>query len=441
MLSPTPLSLLCALLVCLPLAIIFTITTPSSRSATSCLQTSTITTPNSSTPSSRSATCCLQTSTPTTSSTTRANKSATVRPLSALLPAVKTLKKPHNKNTTTAATDTVSSSSSSPSLSQAATVRGRAAPNETDEDDNSQLLRVNPNPKPPLKKLAFMFLTTTPLPFAPLWELFFNNTPKYLYNIYIHADPSFNYTTPPFRGVFARRVISSKPTRRHSPTLIAAARRLLSRALLDDASNYMFALLSPSCIPLHSFKFTYRILIKSKKSFIEILKDEPGAYERWAARGEEVMEPEVKFEDFRIGSQFWVLKRKHARTVARDRRLWSKFKLPCLSLDTCYPEEHYFPTLLRKADPQGCVPATLTHVDWRGGYGGHPRTYFEEEVGPEMIRALRKAKPRYGTEGSNASDWSGSVRRRRDPFLFARKFSPECVGPLMDMANDIILRD
>ncbi|XP_027083979.1 glycosyltransferase BC10-like [Coffea arabica] len=425
MLSPTPLSLLCALLLCLPLAIIFTITTPSS-----------------STPSTRSATSCLQTSAPT--STTGANKSATVRPLSALLPAVKTLKKPHNKNTTAAATDTVSSSSSSsssPSLSQAATVRGGAAPNETDEDDNSQLLRVNPNPKPPLKKLAFMFLTTTPLPFEPLWELFFNNTPKYLYNIYIHADPSFNYTTPPFRGVFARRVIPSKPTRRHSPTLIAAARRLLSRALLDDASNYMFALLSPSCIPLRSFKSTYRILIKSKKSFIEILKDEPGAYERWAARGEEVMEPEVKFEDFRIGSQFWVLKRKHARIVARDRRLWSKFKLPCLSPDTCYPEEHYFPTLLRKADPQGCVPATLTHVDWRGGYGGHPRTYFEEEVGPEMIRALRKAKPRYGTEGSNASDWSGSVRRRRDPFLFARKFSPTCVGPLMDIANDIIFRD
>lgn len=285
-----------------------------------------------------------------------------------------------------------------------------------------------------------MFLTTTPLPFAPLWELFFNNTPKYLYNIYIHADPSFEYTTPPFRGVFAGRVIRSKPTRRHSPTLIAAARRLLSRALLDDESNYMFALLSPSCVPLHSFNFTYRILIKSRKSFIEILKDEPGAYERWAARGEEVMEPEVRFEDFRIGSQFLVLKRKHARMVARDRRLWSKFKLPCLSLDTCYPEEHYFPTLLRMVDPKGCVPATLTHVDWRGGQGGHPRTYSKDDVGPELIRALRKGRPRYGREGpNNASDWS--VRRRRDPFLFARKFSAECIGPLMEMANDVIFKD
>nr|DAD42164.1 TPA_asm: hypothetical protein HUJ06_000394 [Nelumbo nucifera] len=38
----------------------------------------------------------------------------------------------------------------------------------------------------------------------------------------------------------------------------------------------MFSLLSPSCIPLCSFGFTYRTLIGSDKSFIEILKDEPG---------------------------------------------------------------------------------------------------------------------------------------------------------------------
>ncbi|KAL3497358.1 hypothetical protein ACH5RR_040090 [Cinchona calisaya] len=283
-----------------------------------------------------------------------------------------------------------------------------------------------------------MFLTTTPLPFSSLWEVFFNNTPKNLYNIYIHADPSFNYDSP-FKGVFAHRVIPSKPTRRYSPTLISAARRLLSRALLDDESNYMFALLSPSCIPLHSFNFTYKILVNSKKSFVEILKNEPGAYHRWAARGKDVMAPEVKFEDFRIGSQFFVLKRKHARIVVRDSRLWSKFKLQCVRRDTCYPEEHYFATLLGMVDPQGCVTATLTHVDWRGGHGGHPRMYLKEEVGPELIWNLRKRKPRYGIEGSNGSD--SSVTRRRDPFLFARKFSPDCIKPLMTIANDVIFKD
>ncbi|KAL0311770.1 UNVERIFIED_CONTAM: hypothetical protein Sradi_5576300 [Sesamum radiatum] len=180
-----------------------------------------------------------------------------------------------------------------------------------DEEDDVSLLRlasrVDPSPKP-IKKLAFMFLTTSPLPFAPLWELFFARAPKNLYNIYVHADPSVNYTTKGlgfgFSGVFKGRVIPSKPTRRHTPTLIAAARRLLAHALLHDQSNSMFALLSPSCIPLHSFSYTYRTFIKSRRSFIEILKDEPGAYERWAARGEEAMLPEVEYEEFRIGSSF-----------------------------------------------------------------------------------------------------------------------------------------
>lgn len=152
------------------------------------------------------------------------------------------------------------------------------------------------------------------------------------------------------------------------------------------------------------------------------------------------MYPEVKFEDFRIGSQFFVLTRKHARLVVRDRRLWSKFKLPCLISATCYPEEHYFPTLLNMADPHGCVPATLTHVDWRVSHGGHPRMYDKSEVGPELIHRIRSSRPRYGDEELiNGSD--SSLARRNHRFLFARKFSPDCLSPLMDMANDVIFRD
>ncbi|KAL0330545.1 UNVERIFIED_CONTAM: Glycosyltransferase BC10 [Sesamum radiatum] len=205
----------------------------------------------------------------------------------------------------------------------------------------------------------------------------------------------------------------------------------------------MFALLSPSCIPLHSFSYTYRTLIRSRRSYIEILKDEPGAYDRWAARGEEAMLPEVGYEDFRIGSQFWVLKRKHARIVVGERRVWSKFKLPCLRDYTCYPEEHYFATVLSMVDPRGYVPCTLTHVDWNGGHGGHPRMYMESEVGPELIRRLRKSRPRYGDEISSNGSESESKRRRHeeDPFMFARKFSAASLHQLMSIANEVILKE
>ncbi|KAF8110911.1 hypothetical protein N665_0078s0098 [Sinapis alba] len=202
----------------------------------------------------------------------------------------------------------------------------------------------------------------------------------------------------------------------------------------------MFALFSPSCVPIRSFDFTYKTLVTSRRSFIEILNDEPLQFDRWAARGPLAMLPEVRFDDFRIGSQFWVLKRKHAHVVARDRRIWEKFNMTCLWRGSCFPEENYFPTLLNMRDPRGCVPATLTHVDWTTFTdGGHPRMYEAYEVVPELILGLRNATPRYGDDGINGSDWS--VVERSDLFLFARKFSPGALGPLMGMASTVLFND
>ncbi|KAK7351382.1 hypothetical protein VNO77_10791 [Canavalia gladiata] len=363
MLSPNPLSLLCALLLCLPLAILFTTTTTS--------------------------------------------------PSTTLL---------HQNNTTT-------TTIYQPNLNLRSTCFHLGGPHNISNDD--ALLRVASHAKRKAswpRKIAFMFLTTTPLPFAPLWESFFNQTSKNLFNIYIHADPTFSYD-PPFSGVFFNRVIPSKSTARFSPTLTAAARRLLARALLDDRSNSMFVLLSPSCIPLYSFNFTYHTLIKSRLSFIEILSNEVGSYDRWAARGPDAMLPEVKLENFRIGSQFWALTRKHARLVVSDRMIWPKFNLPCVRWETCYPEENYFPTLLSMWDPKGCVHATLTHVDWTGRTDGHPRTYEATEVCPKLIQTLRRDKPRYG---------NGNSSGRQDPFLFARKFAADALRPLMHIADGVI---
>ncbi|KAK9207898.1 hypothetical protein WN944_000247 [Citrus x changshan-huyou] len=369
MLSPSPLSLFCALLLCLPFAMIFTINSPAATTG---------------------------------------------------------------KTTTRAAGETLLSRKPKP-----------PPPIRIPKDDGSLLPLAaarTKNTPTETKKVAFLFLTTTLLPLAPLWQLYFNRSNTNLYNIYVHADPTFQYD-PPFSGVFSRRVIPSKPTLRFTPTLSSAARRLLAHALLHDPGNYMFALLSPSCIPIHPFDFTYRTLVNSEKSFIEILKDEPGQYDRWAARGDNAMLPEVKLEDFRIGSQFWVLTRKHARLVVSDRRIWDKFDKPCEyeRRGSCYPEENYFPTLLHMRDPRGCVPATLTHVDWSVNIDGHPREYQESDVGPELIMRLRNGRPRYGDDGTNGSD--STLRERHHPFLFARKFSRGSIQPLLSIANDFIFKD
>ncbi|KAI3803852.1 hypothetical protein L1987_32015 [Smallanthus sonchifolius] len=397
--APTPLSLLCALLLTLPLAIVFTINHD------------------------------------TTTTTTTATTIPPLRHRTLISPPprkTKThLQNPINKP------PNIFPPPSPPFLKKTDVIY----------DDDTSLFqlasRVNPNPSlaGAPKKLAFMFLTTGPLPFAPLWELYFSRTKKQnLYNIYIHAGPNVRHDVL-FQGVFNNRTIPSKPTGRHTPSLAAAHRRLLARALLHDPSNYMFALLSPSCIPIHSFDFTYETLVKSKNSFIEILENEPGAWGRWAARGDMSMLPEVEFGSFRIGSQFSVLTRRHATVAVNDTRIWSKFKLPCLkeNIYRCYPEENYFPTLLSMVDRRGCVPATLTYVDWKERHDGHPHTFHRSEVGSELIRSIRRRRPRYGDENIKGSD--ASVTRRNYPFLFARKFGSDTVGALMDIANDVILRE
>lgn len=284
---------------------------------------------------------------------------------------------------------------------------------------SSAFLRLgssNPNPK-----IAFLFLINSHLHFSPLWEVFFRNN-HHLFNIYVHPDPSIKI---PLTGVFSGRAVPAKPTERASPTLISAERRLLAAALLDDPLNLYFALLSPSCIPLHSFPFVYRSLFLSPRphqSFIEILAQEPTLASRYDARGEGVMLPEVAFEEFRVGSQFFVMNRKHALMVIRDRKLWRKFRLPCINMDTCYPEEHYFPTLLSMQDPKGCSHYTLTRVNWTDSTDGHPHTYQPSEISPELIFRLRESNSSYD-------------------YLFARKFSPDCLKPLMDISESVIFQD
>ncbi|KAM7258944.1 hypothetical protein ACFE04_014685 [Oxalis oulophora] len=299
----------------------------------------------------------------------------------------------------------------------------------------------------PKLKIAFLFLTNTELHFSPLWDKFFRKANRNSYNIYIHADPTANITMPQPASVFYHHFINSKRTYRASPTLISATRRLLATALIDDPANMFFALLSQYCIPLHSFRYVYHSIVESRsfdltatesesdaaestqlgfrvryKSFIEINSKEPRLWKRYTARGRYAMLPEVPFEKFRVGSQFFVVTRKHALTVVKDRSLWKKFKIPCYRTDECYPEEHYFPTLLSMQDPNGCTHYTLTRVNWTGTRNGHPYTYRPFEISVDLVSKLRQ------------SNYSAS-------YLFARKFTPDCLKPLMSIADSFIFRD
>ncbi|XP_010552743.1 PREDICTED: uncharacterized protein LOC104823028 [Tarenaya hassleriana] len=284
---------------------------------------------------------------------------------------------------------------------------------------NRRLISVS---RPP-PKIAFLFLTNSHLTFFPLWEKFFRGH-HHLYNVYVHADPSSSVSPTPYDSKINAQFVPAKKTARASPSLISAARRLLARAILDDPNNLYFALVSQHCVPLHSLPYMHHHLFRQRnhRSFVEILSDEPFLRDRYDARGKDVMLPEVRYEDFRVGSQFFVMTKRHALLVIKERKLWRKFRLPCLNKNSCYPEEHYFPTLLSMEDPKGCSHYTLTRVNWTDSVGGHPHTYAAAEVSPQLIQTLRRSNSSFD-------------------FFFARKFSPDSLQPLMEMADSIILQD
>ncbi|XBH77198.1 hypothetical protein VPH35_103707 [Triticum aestivum] len=100
-------------------------------------------------------------------------------------------------------------------------------------------------------------------------------------------------------------------------------------------------------------------------------------------------------------------------TLFRERCLWQNFSEQCLpeSQDSCYPEEQYLRTPLDVADPAGCTWYTLTRIN------------YTDSVSLLLTVELHQ---------SNNSTYE---------HMFARKFAPDCLGPLMVIADTVIFKD
>ncbi|KAJ8442484.1 hypothetical protein Cgig2_022367 [Carnegiea gigantea] len=264
-------------------------------------------------------------------------------------------------------------------------------------------------------KVAFMFLTKGPLPLAPLWELFFKGH-KGFYSIYIHPHPSHNDSWPP-DSVFYGRRIPSQPVAWGAISMIDAERRLLANALLDF-SNQRFVLLSESCIPLFNFTTIYNFLMNSKLSFLESFDDT-----RKMGRGRYIskMYPDITIQDWRKGSQWFAVNRDLAIHMISDRKYYSVFK------EYCYPpcknvDEHYYPTLTNILYPDLISNTTITWVDWSLP-NPHPGRFIRSDITEEFLNRIR-----FGSKCM----YNGNITSIC--FLFARKFVPNTLAPLLKIA-------
>ncbi|TVU16738.1 hypothetical protein EJB05_40315, partial [Eragrostis curvula] len=307
---------------------------------------------------------------------------------------------------------------------------GGGAPNHTMSDPElfwraSMVPRVEEYPFQRVPKVAFLFLTRGPLPFAPLWERFFRGH-EGLFSVYVHALPGY---TPPdhhqklaFFQLMKDRQIPSQDVSWGSITLVDAEKRLLANALLDW-SNQRFVLVSESCVPVFNFRTVYEYLVNSAHSHVESYNlDVPQCAGRYNPR----MAPDVGEEQWRKGSEWFELSRDLAVDVVADRRYYALFRRHCTP--SCYPDEHYIPTLLHVLR-HGARNAnrTVTWVDWSRG-GPHPARFGKAAVTREFIAAIR----------NNGTRCLYNAKPTTVCYLFARKFAPSALPTLLNLTTTLL---
>ncbi|KAK5817969.1 hypothetical protein PVK06_022898 [Gossypium arboreum] len=199
--------------------------------------------------------------------------------------------------------------------------------------------------------------------------------------------------------------------------MIDAERRLLASALLDP-SNQRFVLLSDSYIPLFNFTTIYDYLITSNLSFLS-LYDDPRKVDR--GRYNPQMSPMINITNWRKGSQWFEMHREMALHVVSDQTYYSVFKRYCQP--PCYNDEHYIPTLVNMFYVELNSNRSITWVDWSRG-GLHPRKHGPADINHELLNQMR-----YGSE----CIYNGNTTSMC--FLFARKFSPSTLKPLLSLLH------
>ncbi|XP_031491192.1 glycosyltransferase BC10-like [Nymphaea colorata] len=278
--------------------------------------------------------------------------------------------------------------------------------------------KVGGYPYKRVPKVAFLFLTRGPLPLAPLWERFFKGH-EGKFSIYVHTHPSYNETVAE-ESVFHGRRIPSKECGWGSISLLEAERRLLANALLDF-SNERFVLLSEACIPLFPFATIYDYLINSRHSFVNVV-DEPGPCGR--GRYSNLMRTAIKPQEWRKGSQWFEMDRKLALEVVSDQKFFPVFKKYCRH--SCYPDEHYIPTLVNVKFGRWSANRSVTWVDWSKG-GAHPARFYRWDVTMDVLRKMRDGS-RCMYNGNETSVCN----------LFARKMLPNSLVRLLNFGPKVL---
>lgn len=292
-------------------------------------------------------------------------------------------------------------------------------------------------------KIAFLFIARNRLPLDFVWDAFFLGDKDKRFTVFVHSRPGFLFNKATTKSLYFlnRQVNDSVQVDWGGSSMIQAERILLNKALLDPA-NERFVFVSDSCIPLYNFSYTYDYIMSTPTSFVDSFADtKDGRYNP-------KMHPVIPVNNWRKGSQWVTLNRKHAEIVVKDETVFPVFQQHCkrkslpefwrdqpFSGDNskehnCIPDEHYVQTLLAKEGLEGEITRrTLTHTAWdlpaskdRERRGWHPVAYKYSDATPQLIHSIKGIDNIY-YETEHRREWCSSKGNSSPCFLFARKFT------------------
>ncbi|KAH9790864.1 glycosyltransferase bc10 [Citrus sinensis] len=290
-------------------------------------------------------------------------------------------------------------------------------------------------------KIAFLFIARNRLPLEMVWDKFFKGEES-RFSIYVHSRPGFLFSKGTTRSIYFldRQVNDSIQVDWGGASMIEAERILLRHALADPF-NDRFVFLSDSCIPLYNFSYTYNYIMSTSTSFVDSFADtKEGRYNP-------KMAPVIPVHNWRKGSQWAVLTRKHAEIVVNDTTVFPMFQQHCKPADpskehNCIPDEHYVQTLLAQEGLEGeLTRRSLTYSSWdlssskdHERRGWHPATYKYADATPLLIQSIKEIDNIY-YETEHRREWCSDKGKPSSCFLFARKFTRPAALRLLTMVN------
>lgn len=302
-------------------------------------------------------------------------------------------------------------------------------------------------------KIAFLFIARNRLPLEMVWDKFFKGEES-RFSIYVHSRPGFLFSKGTTRSIYFldRQVNDSIQVDWGGASMIEAERILLRHALADPF-NDRFVFLSDSCIPLYNFSYTYNYIMSTSTSFVDSFADtKEGRYNP-------KMAPVIPVHNWRKGSQWAVLTRKHAEIVVNDTTVFPMFQQHCKRKSlpefwrehsfpadpskehNCIPDEHYVQTLLAQESLEGeLTRRSLTYSSWdlssskdHERRGWHPATYKYADATPLLIQSIKEIDNIY-YETEHRREWCSDKGKPSSCFLFARKFTRPAALRLLTMS-------